>query len=55
MAASCVSVAQAQSLQAPVTEILIRLAQEVEQGTRTIDHANLLAFADEVAALSPLP
>ena len=53
MTASCVSVAQAQSLQAPVTEILIRLTREVEQGTRTIDHANLLAFADEVAALPP--
>jgi hypothetical protein len=40
-------------LQAPVTQILIRLIQEVEQGTRTIDRANLLAFADEVAALPP--
>lgn len=53
MAAYCVSMAQGQSLQAPVTQILIRLIQEVEQGTRTIDRANLLAFADEVAALPP--
>ncbi len=52
--AEIVRVAQAQGLQAPVTQILIRLIQEVEQGTRTIDRANLLAFADEVAALPPL-
>jgi 2-dehydropantoate 2-reductase len=51
--AEIVSVAQARGLQAPVTQILIRLIQEVEQGTRTIDRANLLAFADEVAALPP--
>ena len=51
--AEIVRVAQAQGLQAPVTRILIRLIQEVEQGTRMIDRANLLAFADEVAALAP--
>jgi 2-dehydropantoate 2-reductase len=51
--AEIVRVAQTQGLQAPVTQILIRLIQEVEQGTRTIDRANLLAFADEVAALPP--
>ena len=51
--AEIVRVAEAQGLQAPVTQILIRLIQEVEQGTRTIDRANLLAFADEVAALPP--
>lgn len=52
--AEIVRVAEAQGLQAPVTQILIRLIQEVEQGCRTIDRANLLSFADEVAALSPL-
>ena len=51
--AEIVRVAEAQGLQAPVTQILIRLIQEVEQGTRTIDRANLQAFADEVAALPP--
>ena len=51
--AEIVRVAQAQGLRAPVTQILIRLIQEVEQGTRMIDRANLLAFANEVAALPP--
>ena len=51
--AEIVRVAEAQGLQSPVTQILIRLIQEVEQGTRMIDRANLLAFADEVAALAP--
>lgn len=51
--AEIVRVAQAQGRQAPVTQILIRLIHEIEQGRRPIARANLLAFAQEVGALAP--
>lgn len=47
-----VRVAQARGGQAPMTEVLIRLIHEVEDGSRAIDRTNLLEFAAAVRALA---
>jgi 2-dehydropantoate 2-reductase len=47
-----VRVAQAHGARAPVTEVLIRLIHEVEDGRRAIDRANLVEFASAARALA---
>ncbi|HSV78996.1 MAG TPA: 2-dehydropantoate 2-reductase [Ramlibacter sp.] len=49
--AEIVRVAQAQGAGAPITEILIRLVHEIEDGSRAIDRSNLLEFAAAVRGL----
>jgi 2-dehydropantoate 2-reductase len=49
--AEIVRVAQSLGSRAPITEILVRLIHDIEDGRRAIDRSNLLEFADEVRRL----
>lgn len=48
-----VRVAHVRGAHAPVTEVLIRLIHEIEDGHRAIDRSNLVEFANTVRGLNP--
>lgn len=49
-----VRVAHAQGTSTPITQILIRLIHDIEQGRRSIDRSNLIEMAEAVKALPPI-